>query len=432
MEKLLQLLKLKKEKRDASIAKGKAAATLAEVRSAEDEIELIDAEIRSIETAIEEIKTAKTVTESRTGEENDDETNLETRSQQVPIGVTEILRSYGIGTAVNRDAEARKTELEKFEKRGADLKSKREVVFEINEMPELRAVTLASGTLVTETKYSKTINDTFNQVSSVIDLVTPIPLMGGEAYEQAFEVSTADADYSTEVANYSDADTVYDYVSIGKAKITAYTEISDEALKLNNVDYQARIRTGVVRSLRKKMSKQILIGATAANSINGIFNAPVNVIPTATDIIISEIDADTLDTIIFGYGGDEDVEGNGYLVLSKKDLSAFAAVRTAEGEKLYQIELNGNIGTISSDGSFKVPFIINSACPTLSAPTTADDTYCMAYGMMSAYEMPIFSPVTVEESRDFKFKTGQIAYRGSVWAGGNVAMYKGFVRVKKG
>jgi hypothetical protein len=45
--------------------------------------------------------------------------------------------------------------------------------------------------------------------------------------------------------------------------------------------------------------------------------------------------------------------------------------------------------------------------------------------------MPVFSPLTIEESRDYKFKSGQIAYRGVVWAGGNVAAYKGFIRIKK-
>jgi len=155
-------------------------------------------------------------------------------------------------------------------------------------------------------------------------------------------------------------------------------------------------------------------------------------IPLASDLVIVEIDADTLDNIVLGYGGDEEVEGGCDLILNKIDLAAFAAVRDAEGDKLYKIKLNGNTGTISSEGSFEVPFIINSICPSLTAVGTATDTYCMAYGKLMSYEMPIFSAFTVEESRDFKFKSGQIAYRGSVWAGGNVVSYKGFTRIKKG
>jgi HK97 family phage major capsid protein len=117
--------------------------------------------------------------------------------------------------------------------------------------------------------------------------------------------------------------------------------------------------------------------------------------------------------------------------LSKRDLAAFAAVRDAEGRKLYTITPRGNTGTISSAGSFNVPYIINSAAPALSDSATATGTYCMAYGIPANYEMPIFSNLTVEESRDYKFRTGQIAYRGVIWAGGNTAKHKGFIRVKK-
>lgn len=222
-------------------------------------------------------------------------------------------------------------------------------------------------------------------------------------------------------------------MEVGKAKITAYTEITDEAQKLPNIDYLALVVKNVRIAIRKKITRQILIGAGGTNALTGIFNAPVNVIPLASDIKISAIDEDTLDTIVFGYGGDEDVEGGAYLILNKLDLAAFSAVRLSDGKKAYKIKLEtgGNAGTISSEDSFEVPFIINSAAPALSAAGTVVDTYCMAYGKLMAYEMPVFSQLTIEESRDFKFKTGQIAYRGAIWAGGNVTSYKGFARIKK-
>ncbi|UYZ34971.1 hypothetical protein OD350_22390 [Clostridium beijerinckii] len=55
----------------------------------------------------------------------------------------------------------------------------------------------------------------------------------------------------------------------------------------------------------------------------------------------------------------------------------------------------------------------------------------MAYGKALNYKMPIFSAVEVTESRDFKFKEGMICYKGSVYAGGSPAAYKGFLRIKK-
>jgi HK97 family phage major capsid protein len=422
-KKLLEILKAKEEKRDALKAKGKASNDIAEVRSISEEVDSLNGEIAEL----------RTVVDGMPDEMENPEADPDAETRSLPGGAVNVLGTYGIRSKQTPETEKRAKEMEQtLEKRGADLKNKRAVTFELDEVPELRAVTIGSGKLVAETKYSSTLNDTFNQVSSTVDLVNAVPLNGGESYEKGFVVSYGEGDYTSETGEYDESEAEFDYVSITKAKITAYTEMSDEAMKLPNINYQDLVRKNITIALRKKMAKQILAGPGGANALVGIFKAPANVIPVSSDLEIDEIDADTLDKIVLGYGGDEDIEGSGYLILNKRDLAAFAAVRSTTGEKLYKIKLNGNIGTISSSESFEVPFIINSACAALSDPATVTDTYCMAYGMMHCYEMPLFSPVTVEESRDFKFKTGQIAYRGSVWAGGNVAMYKGFIRIKKG
>lgn len=428
-KKLLELLKKKEERKAELVKKSDASEDVAELRSIGTELDSLNGEISELRTIIDalpddEPEPGSTVPEPTPGTQ-----------RSTPQGQLNVIGTYGVGQIPNQaeDPQKRAEELKKkFETRGADLKAKKAVTFDIDELPEFRAVTIGGGTLVTEKKYSNALNPKFNEVSSLIDVVNAVPLMGGESYTKGFEVHSGEGDYTTESGDYKDADPTFDYVTIGKAKITAYSEINDEAIKLPNVDYQSMVAKNVSEALRKKITKQILVGPGGANALTGIFNAPANVMPpTSVDLEITKIDADTLDKIVLGYGGDEDVEGGGYLILNKKDLAAFAAVRSTTGEKLYKIKKTGNIGTISSDDSFEVPFIINSACPALSADATAVDTYCMAYGMVQTYEMPVFSQVTVEESRDFKFKSGQIAYRGSVWAGGNVAMYKGFTRVKK-
>ena len=329
-----------------------------------------------------------------------------------------------------QNMENKDKQVDVMEQRGAELKAGKAVQFALGELTELRATTVASGDLVVEKKYSTTLNDSTGEVSSTIDAVSAVVLNGGESYRKGFVKGYGEGGVVGETADYTEADPEFDYVDINKVKITAYAEITDEALKLPNVNYQAYVAQNIQTAIRKKISRMILAG-TGTNSFTGIFSAPANVIPTASDLGISGIDADTLDDIVFNYGGDEEVEGVATLFLSKRDLAAFAAVRDAEGRKLYTITPRGNTGTISSAGSFNVPYIINSAAPALSDSATATGTYCMAYGIPANYEMPIFSNLTVEESRDYKFRTGQIAYRGVIWAGGNTAKHKGFIRVKK-
>lgn len=400
----------------------------------ETRMQEIDARIAELESVVTESQSIEEVRAAK------DEAKALVEERQLLIEKAQIAEEINAGKVevrkIDKPEEGSKVEnkeqLQKqaMEQRGADLKAGRSVTFAVNELPELRAVTIASGDLVVEKKYSKTLNDSFGEVSGTIDVVSAVVLDGGESYRKGFVKGYGEGDYTSETGNYVETDPEFDYVDINKVKITAYTEITDEALKLPNVAYQSYVAQNIQTAIRKKISKMILNG-TGTNSFVGIFNAPTNVIPTASDLGISEITADTLDDIVFSYGGDEEVEGVATLFLSKADLAAFAAIRDAEGRKLYTINPRGNTGTISSAGSFNVPYIINSAAPALSASATANGTYCMAYGVPVNYEMPIFSNLTVEESRDFKFRTGQVAYRASIWAGGNVAAHKGFVRVKK-
>jgi HK97 family phage major capsid protein len=378
--------------------------SIEEVRAAKDEVKTLIEERRLL------AEKAQIATDINAGK-------VEVRTIQKPEEATKVK---------NKEQQ----QLQQLEQRGEDLKKGKSVSFAVEELKELRAVTIASSDLVVEKKYSTTLNDSFGEVSGTIDVVNAVVLNGGESYRKGFVKGYGEADYTTETGNYFETDPEFDYVDINKVKITAYTEITDEALKLPNVQYQSYVAQNIQTAIRKKISKMILTG-TGTNSFVGIFNAPTNVLPTSSDLSISGINPDTLDDIVFAYGGDEEVEGTATLFLSKADLAAFAAIRDNEGRKLYTINPRGNTGTISSAGSFNVPYIINSAAPALSASGTSNGTYCMAYGVPVNYEMPIFSNLTVEESRDFKFRTGQVAYRASIWAGGNVAAHKGFVRVKK-
>lgn len=372
------------------------------------------AEIRSLLESEQEVDLAALDTELR--ELNDKKSQIETRQR-----LLNEARSINDGTATetrtietfNTNPEQREEAEQEIEKRGLDLK-------------ENRSITVSSGDLVLPKHTASDIKGTFNQVSSLIDAVAHVPLNGGESYERAYEKGHGEGGYTDESADYKDTDVQFGYATINKTKITAYSEESEETQKLPNANYSGVIVGGVNKSLRKKITKEILIGDGGAGHLVGIFSDKATAIVPSTDLIISKIDADTLDNIIFSYGGDEDVEDTAVLILNKKDLKAFAMLRDADGKKQYDVKTNGNTGTIDS-----VPYIINSACKAVSDTTTKDNDYVMAYGPLSNYELATFSPTDIRRSDDFKFKQGMVAHRGSVFIGGNVAAHNGFLRVKK-
>ena len=268
----------------------------------------------------------------------------------------------------------------------------------------------------------------FNTVSSLIDRVKVVPLAGGESYERGYVKGYGkEAGATAEGAAYTETEPVFGYVSITKQKVTAYTEEPEEMLRLPAADYDGVVEEAITKAIRRYMTRQILLGNGTAGNFYGIFANPENpVIDKNTDIAMTAITDETLDDIVYDFGGDEDVEDVAVLILNKKDLKAMAKLRDQDGRKTYTIVNHGNTGTI--DG---VPYIINSACKAITDPSTMSEAYSMAYGPLANYELAIFSDIEAKKSEDFKFKTGQICYRASVFAGGAPIAYNGFIRVKK-
>lgn len=312
-------------------------------------------------------------------------------------------------------------------------KETRETAEEVNweergeNLYEKRAVTVDSGDLVTPDHDKANIKESFNQVSTLIDRVSNVPLQGGESYQAPFEIQHGEGNYTEEGEPYFDVEQEFGYANINKTKVTAYQEITEEVLKLPRANYAQKAVEGVRKALRKKITKEILNGGgAAANEFTGIFSSEATAINPATDLEISEIDENTLDEIIYSFGGDEDVEDEAVLILSKDDLRKFAMLRIGDdNRKAYEVVHNGNTGTING-----VQYIINSGAGSLA--TAEDGDYLMAYGPLSNYEMAVFSGTDIKRSEDAKFKEGMIAHRGSVFAGGNVVAHNGFLRVKKG
>jgi len=291
---------------------------------------------------------------------------------------------------------------------------------------EKRSVTIATTGVILPEYQASDIKPTFNEVSSLLDNVNIKTFTGGESFKQPYLAGYGTGGYTTEGGDPTEAEPTFGYAEVTKTKITAYAEDSEELTKLPAANYDAEVVKGISTAIRKKITREILVGDGGTGHFVGIFDDGATAISAATDIDFAEIDEETLDEIIYSYGGDENVEDVAVLVLNKHDLKAFAMLRDSNGRKIHDVKPRGNSGTI--DG---VPYIINSACKAISDPDTTSGQYAMAYGPLSNYTMAIFSDLEVARSTDYKFKEGMIAHRGVIFAGGNVTAKNGFLRVKR-
>ena len=367
-----------------------------EKRSKAVDLKELEKEVRELNEELEELQTRE---------------RLMKETEQIEEGEVQIRT---IETFNSEKIENRKDEENvDWEKRGTDIFEK-------------RAVTVSSGDLVLPKHDSPNIKGTFNQVSSLIDRVTHTNLPGGESYEVPYEIQHGEGNYTKEGEPYHDVDVDFGYAKINKTKVTGYSEITEEVEKLPRAQYGQRVVNAVRQSLRKKITKEILNGrGPEYEEFIGIFSEKATAINPDTDIYIENIDKDTLEEIIYSFGGDEDVEDEFTLIMNKDTLREFSKVRYEDGRKVYNIKHNGNIGTIDD-----VPYVINSGAKSFALADEGD--YVIAYGPLSNYEMAILSPTEVKRSDDYKFKEGMVAHRGSLFSGGNVVAHNGFLRVRKG
>lgn len=424
-----EMIKRLEERRSALVAKSEKCDNVEELRSIHDQLQALNedlAELRSMQKEQEESEKrgAKTPeqqeAEARTAAVNGED-GQEQRGKQP---------EFVPGKGFKKSAEGRSADESAFENReqaGKELKENRSVNSPLSITGEIRSVSVGDGsTIVVPSLSSKEINPNFPVVSSLVDGVDTLTLNGGESFKQPYVNNITAGNYTAEGAAAATADTTYAYASINKAKVTAYSEVTEELLKLPDAPYADNVFQNIRTSMRMLIGKEILVGAGGTNQIVGIFDDGATAIDASTDLALSAITDTTLDEIVFNYGGSEEVEGTAVLILNKLDLLAFSKVRTQTKEKFYDIKSFGNTGTING-----IPFIINSACKALSKDATESGEYCMAYGNLKNYKLVEFSPTEVKRSTDYKFKEGMIANRGLVMLGGNVVHKNGFLRVKK-
>lgn len=348
-------------------------------------------------------------------EEEPTNENVERSKDYVKVGGTNIrqMSSTNLRGGNQMDKEEREAQNKEREERAKALK-------------EGRAVTVASDNILLPKHQSNELATVpFRQVSTFYDLTKVRNLQGGESYEAPFTKSYGTGGLTEEGTAYTETEPEFGTAKINKVKVTAYAEFSEELERLPNANYEAEIRKGVGVALKKKMAQQQIGGTGESNTFMGITSSHADntAVLVGDDMELSKIDQDTLNKIIFAYGGDEEVEQKGVLILNKADLLEFSLVKNDIGDHAYKIDLADQ--TINT-----VPYVINSNLTPLDKATKGQ--YSMIYGIPQYYETAIFSPVEIKKSYDYKFKDGMIAYRASVFAGGNTTAYRGFMRVKKG
>ena len=188
-------------------------------------------------------------------------------------------------------------------------------------------------------------------------------------------------------------------------------------------NYLAAVDTAVVNAWRKKLVGQIVNGS-GNDELVGIVNAPTTIIEASQRATIATIDENTLDEVVFGYGGDENVEGDAFLILNKLTLKEFAKVKGSDKKRAYDIVVKGNTGTING-----IPFVCTSRVAAFGR-VTAGNPYLL-YGKLKGYELTYFTDLEVAKSTDYKFKEGMIALKVTGIVGGSPAMWNGFMSVQK-
>jgi HK97 family phage major capsid protein len=377
------------------------AERFAEIRKDIDKIDFMVAEARKTEEEEKRAAAAVAAEAKKKAEE-------EERAKRTPNGVL-------FDQSAIVDAEKRKKEIEQTEKRGAELRSGKTVTLEKRSVVSSSAAisALASGD----------INPAFEQVGTLDKLVHNTPLHGAETYKKPFVKTYAEGGITAEGAAAETAEPTMGYATINKIKITAYAEITEETEKLPDADYIKVVDEAAYGAYRKKLIQQIIAGSGSSQMV-GIINAPTSIIEASQTKTIATVDENTLDNIIFDYGGDEDVEGDAFLILNKLTLKAFATVKGTDKKRAYDIVIKGNTGTING-----IPFVCTSKLAAF-ATVTAGNPY-MLYGKLQGYELTEFAPVEMAKSTDYKFKEGMIAVKVSGLVGGSPAMWNGFMKIIK-
>ncbi|MEG1777518.1 MAG: phage major capsid protein [Angelakisella sp.] len=297
--------------------------------------------------------------------------------------------------------------------------------------------TLANGDIVKPTGGGTDIRGGDSRMSSIIDQVTVTDLTGLGAYDEPYVLSELTANAQA-VAAAAGTLRAASEPSFGVAQIKPYevnvTSYFDRNLsRLTPAAYDAKIFNMAMRALRRRIISLIYNGdGQATPEFFGIKTAKNKkgdaIYQTQT---VNAIDENMLDTLVFAYGGDEELGSAAQLYLKKQDLKALGALRgTNEKRRLFSIATalgNANSGTIT-DGGLIVPYSLASDLTALSETTPgALDVQTMLFGDPKNFELGLFGGFTIRIDEIFKAGERLNTILGDAMVGGNLIVDKGYV-----
>lgn len=406
MKKFLESLISRKQKAIENMRKrAKESQDIEEVRSLGEQIEAAQAEIEEARAKLAECNTTLGGVRAEMGEDEDghgeggqddseeDQPDNNARSRNFAPG--RVVGSYDTRSNATQQARALEARAKTFAQTG------RQAV----PVTEARAVLISGGKIATPTEVSG-INDAFNQVSSIVDMVKVTNCEGMGAYKVAYEIASAAAATHTEGAEAAASDMTYNFVEITPQTEAVVSYISKQVRKQSPLNYTDKVRESALTALRKRAAK-IITDKILASTLSEAK-------------ALTAIDATTLRTLALTYGGDEGIEGGAVLQLCKADLIKFGDVRgTQEKKAVYEITpdaSNPNTGIIK-DGGLAVKYCLNSNLA--SGKLIYGDPMCFELGLFSNYEIAV--------SEDHSITKLMLTIVGDVELGGEVVVNKGFV-----
>lgn len=292
----------------------------------------------------------------------------------------------------------------------------------------LNAVTLGTTGIVTPTGAPGTVNGPVDaMVSSIVDQVTTLDLTGLGSYAVPYEISglAAAAGNVEETAGKprtESADPKFGIADIKPYDLTVTAFVDRNLARLTPVAYFQTVQNMAVRAARRKLAELIVNGdGTGSPVFQGITVAKNRAGEAiAAALSVTAVDETTLDELYFAYGSDDAIGAEARLLLTKKNLKAFGALRgTAEKQRLIHVVPNAqnpNTGTLENGGVI-LPYTLNSS---------VTDTK-LIYGDPGNFTLGLFGPITLRLDESIKGveRMNTILLDGQV--GGNVTVHKGFV-----